>query len=179
MDKTLEYYEINADKFSAGTIDVEFGDVQNRFLSFVPDGGTILDFGCGSGRDTKYFMGKGYLVDATDGSEKLCEIAGRHTGIEVKNMLFSELDAESKYDGIWACSSVLHLPKRELKSVFAKMIRAVKPDGYIYSSFKYGNFEGYRNDRYFTDFTQETFHGFIEEFHEITITEEWVSSDVR
>nr|MCR4658411.1 SAM-dependent methyltransferase [Lachnospiraceae bacterium] len=42
-----------------------------------------------------------------------------------------------------------------------------------------GNFEGYRNDRYFTDFTQETFHGFIEEFHEITITEEWVSSDVR
>ena len=179
MDKTIDYYENNADSFAAGTVEVDFADVQDRFLSYLPDAGTVLDFGCGSGRDTKYFIEKGYTVDATDGSEKLCKIAGKYTGIDVRHMLFSELDADMKYDGIWACSSILHLPKDELKTVIAKMIRAVRPGGYIYSSFKYGEFEGFRNNRYFTDFTSESFHILVKDFPEITIIEEWISSDVR
>ncbi len=179
MDRTIDYYENNADVFAEGTQDVNFADVQNRFLNYLPDGGYILDFGCGSGRDTKYFLEKGYKADATDGSEKLCEIAGRNTGIEVRHMLFSDLSEDAKYDGIWACSSILHLPKEELKPVFDKMIKAVKPGGYIYTSFKYGEFEGYRKDRYFTDFTTDSFHDFINKFPEIAVTEEWISADVR
>ncbi len=93
--------------------------------------------------------------------------------------MFSELDAEEKYDGIWACASILHLPKEELKDVFVRMIRAVNPGGYIYVSFKYGDFEGYRNERYFTDFTLESFRKFQEQFSEVEIREEWISSDVR
>lgn len=179
VDKTIDYYENNADAFAAGTIKVKFTDIQERFLSFLPDGGTILDFGCGAGRDTKYFIDRGYVVDAADGSEKLCETARKYTGTEVRHMLFSELDAEKKYDGIWACASILHLPKDELKSVFAKMIKAVRPGGVIYSSFKYGTFEGYRNGRYFTDFTMESFRNFLEGFPEVAMKEEWISSDVR
>ncbi|MCR4715962.1 MAG: class I SAM-dependent methyltransferase [Lachnospiraceae bacterium] len=161
------------------TKEVEFSDVQERFLSFLPEGGSILDFGCGSGRDTKYFLGRGYEVEAIDGSEKLCEIASGNTGLQVIQMRFSELDAEKKYDGIWACSSILHLPKEELKPVFEKMIRALRPGGHIYTSFKYGEFEGFRNGRYFTYFTSEAFHGFAELFPEVTIVDEWISSDVR
>lgn len=179
MKKTIDYYENNADAFVAGTMKVDFSDVQKRFLSILPDGGTILDFGCGSGRDTKYFIDNGYKVDAIDGSEKLCEIASKYTGINVRQMLFSELEESSKYDGIWACSSILHLPRGELKTVFEKMIRAVKPGGYIYSSFKHGEFEGFRNERYFTDFTSETFHVFLKDYPEIIVKEEWISSDVR
>ncbi len=179
MDKTINYYDNNADAFAVGTVDVEFGDIQNRFLSFLPKGGTILDFGCGSGRDTKYFISKGFVVDAVDGSEKICNIARKNTGIEVRQMFFSELEEDEKYDGIWACASILHLPKDELKSVVVKMVKAVKPGGYIYISFKYGEFEGYRNERYFTDFTKETFHDFIKSFPEITVAEEWISADVR
>ena len=118
-------------------------------------------------------------MDAIDGSEKLCEIASRNTGIEVRQMLFSDLDAEKKYDGIWACASILHLPKEELKDVFGKMIRAVKLRGYIYVSFKYGDFEGYRSERYFTDFTSELFNKFLEQFSEVEIIDEWISSDAR
>lgn len=179
MDVTIEYYENNAETFVDGTIDVVFTDVQDRFLSYLPEAGHILDFGCGSGRDTKYFMDKGYVVDATDGSEKMCEIAGRNTGITVRHIMFSDLDENRKYDGVWACASILHLPKKELKDVFEKMILAVKAGGYIYSSFKYGEFEGYLNGRYFTDFTSESFHVFLERFPELTVTEEWISSDVR
>ena len=179
MNKTIDYYENNADRFSDETMDAEFGDIQDRFLSFLPEAGSILDFGCGSGRDTKYFISRGLRADASDGSQKMCEIAGRNTGIEVRHMMFSDLDENMKYDGIWACASILHLPKKELKSVFAKMIRAVRPGGYIYTSFKYGESEGYRNGRYFTDFTPESFHGFAKDFPETMIVEEWISSDVR
>ena len=179
MNKTIDYYNQNADAFASGTIDVQFTEVQDKFLSYLPSGAHILDFGCGSGRDTRYFLSKGFQVEATDGSEELCKIAGKTAGIPVKQMLFSELDAVEKYEGIWACSSILHLPKDELKGVMGKMIRAIKDGGYIYTSFKYGEFEGYRNGRYFTDFTEERFAEFLRDFPQLKITEEWVSKDAR
>lgn len=153
QNKTLEFYNKNAEAFVEDTIDVSFMEIQDRFLSLLPGGGRILDFGCGSGRDTKYFLEKGFRVDAVDGSEEMCKIAGRYTGTEVRQMLFSELDAVDRYDGIWACASILHLPKREQRSVLRKMTAALKVDGIIYTSFKYGEFEGERDGRFFTDFT--------------------------
>ena len=80
---------------------------------------------------------------------------------ERKKLLFNELKEIEKYDGIWACSPILHLPKNELKVVFGKMIKALKREGIIYISFKYGDFEGERNGRYFTDFTEEKFNKFV------------------
>ena len=112
---TLTYYDNHADEFYRSTVSVEFTAVQDRFLEKLKKGSYILDFGCGSGRDTKYFLERGYYVDATDGSAKLCKRASQYTGIQVKQMLFEELSVVDKYDGIWACSSVLHLPIDELE----------------------------------------------------------------
>ena len=179
MDKTIEYYNQNADMFAQGTRMVDFTIVQERFRKMLPVGSRILDFGCGSGRDTKYFLEKGYQVAATDGSAELCRLAGSFTGIKVKEMLFQELDEIGVYDGIWACSSILHLPKQELLPVIRKMCDALKDNGVIYTSFKYGDFEGERNGRYFTDFTEDTFDKFIKVIQELTIEEEWITSDVR
>ena len=179
MDKTIEYYNQNADMFAQGTRLVDFTVVQERFAKMLPAGSRILDFGCGSGRDTKYFLEKGYQVEATDGSSELCKLASDFTGIEVKEMLFQDLDASGKYEGIWACSSILHLSKKELLPVIRKMCDALKDNGVIYTSFKYGDFEGERNGRYFTDFTEDTFDKFIKVIQELTIEEEWITSDVR
>ena len=179
MDKTIEYYNQNADMFAQGTRLVDFTVVQERFAKMLPAGSRILDFGCGSGRDTKYFLEKGYWVEATDGSSELCKLASDFTGIEVKEMLFQDLDTRGKYEGIWACSSILHLSKRELLPVIRKMCDALKDNGVIYTSFKYGDFEGERNGRYFTDFTEDTFDKFIKVIQELTIEEEWITSDVR
>ena len=66
---------------------------QERFLRLLDANTSILDFGCGSGRDTKYFLEKGYQVTATDGAAELCRLASEFTGIKVKEMLFQELDA--------------------------------------------------------------------------------------
>lgn len=121
MDNTLDYYNKNADEFVQGTLSVDFKQTQDRFLDKLPDGAYVLDFGCGSGRDTKYFIDKGYNVEATDGSEELCKMASDYTGVYVRQMLFEELDAVEKYDGIWACSSILHLPRLTLAEVIMKM----------------------------------------------------------
>ena len=179
MDKTIEYYNQNADMFAQGTRLVDFTVVQERFAKMLPVDSRILDFGCGSGRDTKYFLEKGYRVEATDGSAELCKLASAFAGIEVKEMLFQDLDVSGKYEGIWACSSILHLSKKELLPVIQKMCDALKDNGVIYTSFKYGDFEGERNGRYFTDFTEDTFDKFIKVIPELTIEEEWITSDVR
>ncbi len=111
MQRTLDYYEVNASRYAGDTISVDFSDIHNRFVALLPDKGSILDFGCGSGRDPLFFINNGFSVDAVDGSEKLCMIASRNTGIAVHRLLFSELNAYEKYDGIWACASILHLEK--------------------------------------------------------------------
>lgn len=179
MGETIDYYNNNAESFTAGTIEVDFKETQEHFLGKLPAQGRILDFGCGSGRDTKYFMKRGFLVEAIDGSSELCRIASAFTGIQVKEMLFQDLEAVNCYDGIWACSSILHLPKNDLKTVMMKMHNALKYDGIIYASFKYGQFEGMRNGRYFTDFTEEAFKAFLVDIQGIKLEEYWITSDVR
>lgn len=179
MYSTLTYYNRNATQFYNSTVTVEFTATRQRFLSHLPESATILDFGCGSGRDTKAFLDQGYQVEAVDGSTELCKLASAYTGIQVRHMLFQELSEANKYDGIWACSSILHLTKDELLDVMRKMSDALKPDGIIYTSFKYGFFSGERNGRYFTDMTEETFAGFIRDIEELQIKEQWITSDVR
>ena len=179
MDYTIDYYNQNAKNFIENTQNVDMHLAQDKFLQLLDSQSSILDFGCGSGRDTKYFLEKGYHVTATDGSAELCKLASAFTGIEVKEMLFQELDDINKYDGIWACSSILHLPKKELFPVLRKKCIALKSAGVIYSSFKYGDFEGERNGRYFTDFTEDTFRDFIKDIPELTIEDHWITSDVR
>ena len=179
IDKTLKYYNENAQSFASGTVSVKFTVVQDKFLEKLNPDAYILDFGCGAGRDTKYFLSRGYQIDAIDGSEQLCRIASKYTGIKVRQMLFQELDEKEKYDGIWACASILHLPKKQLREVLENMYAALKSEGWIYTSFKHGKFEGERNGRYFTDFTTDTFKEFIHDMHGLKIEEHWITGDAR
>lgn len=179
LTPTLNYYNENAEEFTASTINVDFTNVQDKFLNKLSPSSSILDFGCGAGRDTKYFLEKGYMVEAIDGSEELCKLASEYTGIEVKHMLFQELHDVEKYDGIWACSSILHLPYEELVEVMKKMKVALKDTGIIYTSFKYGNFEGVRNGRYFIDMTEESLEKMLQDVGGLDVEEMWVTSDVR
>ena len=177
--KTIEYYNENVSKFVNDTQDVVFCATQDLFLSYLNEGDSILDLGCGSGRDTKYFLSKGYKVDATDGSEEICKVASDYTGINVKCLLFNELDEIDKYDGIWACASILHLDRDDLIDVFHRIARALKDNGILYTSFKYSEFEGMRNGRYFTDFTIESFNEFQTNIPDFIIEKIWITNDVR
>lgn len=179
MPNTISYYEKNAKTFIEGTLNVDFTKVQDMFLELLSDNAYILDFGCGSGRDTKYFLDKGYLVDALDGSGEICKAASEFTGIDVKQMYFHELNVEEKYDGIWACASVLHVRREELPEIIRKMCVATKRNGIIYLSFKYGNFEGERNGRFFTDMTEISMAELLLDFPEMKVEKQWITGDAR
>lgn len=183
-DRTIDYYDNNSEDFIQTTKDVEFSETQDKFIKelknqFSHEQISLLDFGCGSGRDTKYFLEKGFLVDAIDGSKEMCKFASTYTGIEVEHTSFQKYKTEKKFEGVWACSSILHLNKSDLEEVFKKLASMLKENGILYTSFKYSDFEGERNGRYFTDFTSESFAQFNEKLGYFEISKEWVTSDVR
>ncbi len=179
LNKTINYYDTNAKEFVEGTLNVDFKVTQDKFINKLPAKGYILDFGCGSGRDTKYFLAKDFNVDAIDGSIELCKIASEYTNIKVRHMYFNELSIVNKYDGIWACSSILHLSLDDLVDVFKRMSKALKDEGIIYTSFKYGDFSGERNGRFFTDMTEDSFANLIANVDNLKVEEQWITADVR
>lgn len=179
LNKTINYYDTNAKEFVEGTLNVDFKTTQDKFINKLPAKGYILDFGCGSGRDTKYFLAKDFNVDAIDGSIELCKIASEYTNIKVNHMYFDELSIVNKYNGIWACSSILHLSLDDLVDVFKRMSKALKDEGIIYTSFKYGDFSGERNGRFFTDMTEDSFAKLIANVENLKVEEQWITADVR
>lgn len=157
-NKTIDYYNQNAEEFIKATVNADMHEHADGFLAAVsedPAGKKILDFGCGSGRDSKYFIEKGCIVTAIDGSRELCRYASEYIGQPVKCMDFFDLEETDTYDGIWACSSLLHIEATRLPDIIKKMANALVKDGVLYVSFKEGDYSGERNGRYFTDLTAE------------------------
>lgn len=173
------YYDANAPVFVGGTLKADVSPIREKFLSYLPDEGRLLDWGCGSGRDTRAFLEAGYQVIATDASKELCRLASEYTGIAVRNERFEDLKETSCFDGIWACASLLHVPKAQLPFVFQLAANALKPGGIMYASFKYGDFEGERNGRYFTDLTEESLTKILDPVSSLHIREFWITGDVR
>ena len=176
---TIDYYNRSAGAFFESTRGVDFSEIQERFLGRVKTGGRILDLGCGSGRDSRAFLERGYEVVAVDGSEELAKLAGEFIGQEVIVADFWEYEPEGMFDGIWACASLLHLPKEEIAAVMRKLADHLAEGGCFYVSFKYGEFQGERNGRYFTDMTKESFGEVLAEVAGLNIMEEFVTGDVR
>ena len=179
MNKTIEYYNKNVELFVSSTKDVEFNKMQNMLLKYLKKGDYILDLGCGSGRDSKAFLEKGFKVVSVDGSKKLCNIASSYIGQEVIFTTFQNFKSDIKFNGIWACASLLHLPYKDLKEVIKNLRNNLKEEGYFYLSFKYGEFEGERNGRYFTNMTEKKFRNLIKDILEYEIVEEKITSDAR
>lgn len=174
MDST-EYYNQYAHEYFDRTVELDLSESWERFMELLPDGGSILDLGCGSGRDSAYFKANGYDVTAVDGSEQMCSLAGIHIGQDVLNLKFSDIDFDEVFDGVWACASLLHVPSQEMPGIFLKIFKSLKPGGILYMSFKYGEFEGIRDGRYFTDLRTRRLKELLSEFDNIEILDIWKS----
>ncbi len=177
--KTVEYYNNNAEKFVSDTLNCEFHEMQDKFLNYLQANSNILDLGCGSGRDSKYFIEKGHNVSAIDASQELCKIAKKLIKKDVICKDFRTIDYNNEFNGIWACASLLHLTKEDIYKVINKCVKSLKINGILYCSFKYGDFEGYRNGRYFTDLTEQSLNDIIIKIDNIKLKEILVSNDVR
>jgi SAM-dependent methyltransferase len=178
-DPTLAYYEEQAQAFFAETVDVDMAPLYARFLAHVPSGGHILDAGCGSGRDALAFWRLGYDVTAFEASPALALLASEHCGLPVEFRRFQEIDWEDRFDGIWACASLLHVPMAELPEVLRRLGRALEPDGVLYASFKYGVGEREHGGRRFTDLDEKGLAALVETLSGLAVLETWVSGDRR
>ena len=178
-DSTLAYYDDNAATFFASTVQADMTAHYTAFLQHLKPNANILDLGCGSGRDSKFFIDNGYAIEAIDGSLELCKIASEHIGKPVRHLEFEELDYTEAFDAVWACSSLLHIPKEKLHKIFLKINHSLKKHGILYSSFKYGHFSGERNGRFFTDLTEQDFNQIIDSTKCFSIVEMTISYDVR
>lgn len=176
---SIEYYNKYAAKVFEDTVDQDMDAVIKDFLDVLEEGDTILDLGCGSGRDSLTFYEMGYDVTALDASEEMCKLAEIHTGLEVLHMTCEEMEFEDVFDGIWACASLVHIPKNELCGVLAKIARALKEHGVLYLSFKQGDFEGFRGERYFCDYTERSIEELLRDQGRFDILKIWITDDVR
>lgn len=154
-DKTIAYYNQHAKEYFAETVQVDLGEQRDVFLSVLPHGGQIMDLGCGSGRDSSYFLDKGFAVDALDASIELCKLAQQYTGIPVQCGTIQEWEPEKSYDGIWACASLLHLQRENLKAFFKNCHQYLKKDGVLFVSAKEEIQTGTDDkERFFTNFDE-------------------------
>lgn len=176
---TLEYYNLNAEKFFKDTINVSMKQTYEKFLPRIKPRGKLLDLGCGSGRDTKAFSDLGYEVVAIDASEKMVELAAKHTGLEVQLMHFKEIKWKNYFDGLWACASLLHLSKSELRSVGMLLYESLKKGGSFYFSFKYGELNYIKNGRFFQCYTEEKISEILNRIGFSNEQEFWTSADLR
>lgn len=175
---TLDYYNKNSEEYFNSTLNVDMTNTYKEFLKLVPEGGKILDLGCGSGRDSMNFMKLGYEVTAVDGAKELAKKASVLLGKEVIVSTFEELELKEKFHGIWACASLLHIKREDLKTVLNNLYNNLEDNGVFYMSFKYGEKE-YVDDknRYFNCFTDESIIGFINENTKFNILDLYITED--
>ena len=179
MNTTLEYYADNAQEFFDNTYNKEMESIYQRFLPLLPEQGNILDAGCGSGRDSRYFLSQGYRVDAFDASKEMAILASTYIMQEVKWLTFDEIEATEVYDGIWAAASLLHLPFSELSKTFAHLSSTLKDEGKFYASFKYGEQEYVKEGRHFTPMDEDLAEKLFSKINTLQLVEVWLSDDVR
>lgn len=177
---TLSFYEKHSQKYYKSTVDVDMRELYGPFLSELPPTGRILDAGCGSGRDAKAFLEKGYRVVAIDASPKMVQLASALTGQDCEVLCFQEMEFREEFDGIWACASLLHVPKSQMYDVIRRFIQALKPGGIFYLSLKEGEGEHVAEDgRFFNYYTVESFRRLLVSFpilHELAV---WKTEEIR
>ena len=176
--KTIDYYNQNAQAFVDATLDVDLTELYDEFLPLIPKNGTLLDAGCGSGRDAFIFKERGFNVDAFDISPEIAKLASEYLNQKVAVSSFQALDDVDRYDGIWCCASLIHVAKNDLTEVFNNLARALKPQGIVYVSFKYGDGEREHNGREFTDLNEKMLESIIKNTNLFSL-KSWQSADQR
>ncbi|MDS1308891.1 class I SAM-dependent methyltransferase [Marinobacter xiaoshiensis] len=179
MSQSVAYYNAHAQQFIDETLHVDMSALYDAFLPHLPENAHILDAGCGSGRDSREFLARGYRVTAFDASEKLAALATKAISHPVSVRTFSQVTEHQAYDGIWACASLLHLPRQQIPQALSQLWQAMKPGGALYLSFKRGEHQREHNGRHFTDATEAQLEGWASALPGLEKITTWQTADRR
>lgn len=172
---TLEHYNQCAEDFWEGTHDHNVSQNIAALLQYIESEPpfTILDFGCGPGRDLKAFAELGHIAIGLEGAAHFAAMARAHSGCEVWQQDFFKLNLpDNRFDGVFANAALFHVPSQELPRVLRELHASLKPDGVLFSSNPHGhNEEGWNRGRYGAYHDFETWRryvsaaGFVELIH--------------
>lgn len=179
MNSTIEYYNNNSNEFIENTINLSMSDLYKKFETYLQPGKKILDLGCGSGRDSRYFKLKGYDVVAADPSEKMCQATRKIAEVPVLQMKAEDMNFDNEFDGIWACASLLHIKKGKLQRVIIGLLGNLVSGGIIYASWKHGDKESVNEGKYFCYMTEQTLIKLFEEITNAIVLDIWISNDAK
>ncbi len=175
----MGYYDTNADEFYNNTVSVDMKPLYDAFLKKLPAKASVVDAGCGSGRDSKFLISEGFNVIAFDQSKALAQKACELTGLNVLAESFLSMEIpEKSQDAIWACASLLHVSFDDLPKTFDHMANWLKASGVFYCSFKYGDAEKKRGERSFTDMNEARLNEVIKNTS-LNIKSTWITDDRR
>jgi SAM-dependent methyltransferase len=178
-DTTVAYYDRNARAFVDATLGLCMEPLYQPFLDLVPAGGHILDAGCGSGRDAREFLRRGYRVTAIDASQQMARLAAAVIGKPVEVLRIEDLAVEEEFDGIWACASLIHVPRRDIDNVLCRLGRTLRPGGVLYMSLKWGEGQRVEEGRLFNDYTENGFRPLLAGHALLSLLRAWRTDDVR
>ena len=137
----MNYYSENAKEYIDSTINADMSELYAMFEPLLPKGGRILDVGFGSARDMLYFQSKGYDVAGIDIEPKFVEHAEK-LGLKAEVADVLSYESVIKYDGIWACASLLHVDYEKLNEALKRLLGLLKDGGILFVSMKEGDFKG-------------------------------------
>ncbi len=177
QQETIAYYNKNADAFVNRTVDIDMSELYPKFTRLLPSDGKILDVGCGSGRDARYFLSQGFEVVAIDASEEMVKFASNLTGQDAVQMKFEDMAFRNEFDGVWASASLLHVERSLLGDILANLILSLRPNGYLYLSMREGQGEEFVDGRYFSYITEPELKHLLEQQSDIELLEIWTTSD--
>lgn len=183
IDDTLKYYDNNIESYKKQWLN-DFSknynfEIPDIFLSYLNSKSHILDLGCGTGRDSKYFMDKGYQVTSIDGSYEMCKVAENLLKKTVEQINFLDIDYKEQFDGVFACASLLHLDNEDLIIVLKKISSALKQNGILYTCFKYGDSTRVDKGRFYNDMNEEKFLDLIKNIENLKILKFWISEQYK
>ena len=163
--RTLKHYDQRAEDFWEGTRDHDVSQNIEALLQHIEGEPpfTILDFGCGPGRDLKSFAERGHRPVGLEGAPQFAEMARKHSGCEVWQQDFLKLDLpDSHFDGVFANATMFHVPSQELPRVLRELHATLKPQGVMLASNPHGhNEEGWDRERYGAYHDLETWRGYM------------------
>jgi len=163
--RTLEHYERSAEDFWRGTREHDVSQNIGALLQHIEGTPpfTILDFGCGPGRDLKAIAALGHVAVGLDGSARFAEMARAYSGCEVLQQDFLKLKLPAgRFDGVFANAALFHVPGQELPRVLRELHATLKPRGVLFSSNPRGdNEEGWNQERYGAYWDLETWRRYL------------------
>ena len=163
--RTLEHYDRNAEDFWRGTRDHDVSQNIGALLRHIEGEPpfTILDFGCGPGRDLKAIADLGHVAVGLDGAARFAEMARAHSGCEVLQQDFLKLNLPAgRFDGVFANAALFHVPGQELPRVLRELRATLRPRGVLFSSNPRGdNEEGWNQERYGAYWDLETWRRYL------------------